>query len=321
MESKDRVAGAVRVTVVGSVVNVLLSAVKLIAGVFGHSQAMLADGIHSLSDVATDVVVIYGVAAGSKPRDRDHAYGHGKFETLATTIIGVALLAVGIGIFYSAAHEIWQFFHGAKIPTPTLFPLIMALVSVVSKEALARYTISSARKLGSSAMKANAWHHRSDALSSIGAGLGIAGAMYLGPGLRVLDPIAGIVVSALVVKVGFGVTRKGVRELAEASLDPAVETRILEIVSSVGGAVEPHNLRTRQIGNAIAVDLHIRVNPELTVAAGHAIATEVETRVRKEFGGESHVSVHVEPYKETARPAPLQQSRKRRRRGEDSGGR
>lgn len=295
MESSTRARDAARVTVIGSVVNLLLSAAKLLAGITGRSQAMIADGVHSLSDLGTDVVVIFGVFAGARPSDPSHRYGHGKFETLATTIVGLALLAVGLGILWSGGTEIWSFFHGEGIGEPGLFPLVMALVSIVLKEALYRYTLYEARKIGSTAMVANAWHHRSDALSSVGAGLGIAGAIFLGKSWRILDPIAALVVSVFVLKVGFDITRKGVGELLESSLDDETERKIMEIVEHVPGVREPHNLRTRALGNTIGVDIHIRVDRNLSVADGHSIASVVEERLRDVFGREMHISVHVEP--------------------------
>ncbi|HUX14211.1 MAG TPA: cation diffusion facilitator family transporter, partial [Spirochaetia bacterium] len=296
MDSATRTEGAVKVTAVGSVVNLALTAVKLAAGILGHSQAMIADAVHSLSDFATDIVVIVGVFAGARPKDRSHKYGHGKFETLATTIVGLALVAVGLGILWTGATAIWHFFHGVKLGEPALFPLIMAIVSIITKEVLYRYTMVMAKRLGSQAMVANAWHHRSDALSSIGAGLGIAGAIFLGEHWRILDPIAAIVVSAFVLKVGVEISRRGLNELMEASLDEETERKIFAIVSSVAGVREPHNLRTRALGNNIAVDIHVRVDRDLSVVEGHAIANLVETRLRDTFGSDMHLSVHVEPY-------------------------
>jgi len=295
MDSATRTGGAVRVTAVGSAVNLVLTAVKLAAGFLGHSQAMIADAVHSLSDFATDIVVIFGLFAGSRPKDRSHRYGHGKFETLATTIVGLALIAVGIGILVTGARDIWGFFHGKTLGEPGFFPLIMAGVSIATKEALYRWTVVMAKKFNSQAMVANAWHHRSDALSSVGAGLGIAGAIFLGRRWHILDPIAAIVVSGFILRVGIQIIRKGIAELMESSLDEETERKILDIVEGVSGVRKPHNLKTRALGNSIAVDIHIRVEQNLSVIDGHSIANEVETRLRGQFGEEMHISVHVEP--------------------------
>lgn len=300
MAVTERTGGAVKVTAVGSVVNLILTATKLTAGIFGHSQAMIADAVHSLSDFATDVVVVLGLLAGSRPRDRSHRYGHGKFETLATTIVGIALLGVGFGILWTGLREIWGFAHGEPLDKPGLFPFVMAGVSILAKEVLFRWTRAMAKKFSSQAVAANAWHHRSDALSSIGAGLGIGGAIFLGDHWRILDPVAAIVVSGFIFKVGVQISRKGISELMEASLDEATEKRILAIVSGVPGVRAPHNLRTRGLGNSIAVDVHIRVDPQLSVDAGHEIANTVEAGLRSEFGAEMHISVHVEPFSNAA---------------------
>jgi cation diffusion facilitator family transporter len=296
MAAVTRAGKAARVTAIGSIVNLLLSAAKLAAGIIGHSQAMIADAVHSLSDFATDIVVIFGMFAAARPRDEGHKYGHGKFETLATTIIGIALLAVGVGIFASGARDIWDFAHGRRIGEPGLFPLLMAIVSIISKEALYRYTLFEAKRLDSNPMMANAWHHRSDALSSIGAGLGIAGARFLGEHWRLLDPAAAVVVSIFVLKVGVSIARKGLNELLESSLGSDMEEKILLLVSAVPGVRQPHNLRTRALGNSIAVDIHIRVDEKLSVADGHSIADRVEKELRRNYGSDMHVSVHVEPF-------------------------
>ena len=192
-----------RVTIVGSVVNLLLLAFKFFAGIVGHSAAMLADAVHSLSDFVTDIIVLVFVKLSSKPEDADHDYGHGKYETLATAIIGICLCLVGLGIFWNGAQSIWHVVRGGTLPEPGMLALVAAVVSIVSKEALYQYTVYKGRRLDSQAVVANAWHHRSDAFSSIGTMVGIGGAIWLGDAWRVLDPIAAVVVSVFIVKVAF----------------------------------------------------------------------------------------------------------------------
>lgn len=305
MDTSDiRADKANRVTWVGFFVNLALVAFKLFAGVAGHSSAMVADAIHSLSDFATDVVVLVSFRIVRKPIDKDHDYGHGKFETLATAVIGGALLLVGAGIFWSGARNIWLGLHGAALRTPGVVALIAAVVSIVSKEWLYRYTVKVGKQIDSQAVIANAWHHRSDAFSSVGTMLGIGGAILLGDRWRVLDPIAAVVVSVFIVKVALRITAGSMRELMEGSLDEKSELEILSLAGGVAGVVETHNLRTRRIGNLIAIDLHVCVDRAISVADGHNIASQVESEIRAKYGQETFVSVHVEPDTHTRRLAP-----------------
>lgn len=284
-----------RVTWVGFFTNLSLTSAKLAAGIIGHSGAMIADAIHSLSDFATDIVVLGSFAIVEKPSDTDHDYGHGKFETLATTIISVALFFVGLGILYSGTHTIWLTFKGEPLEAPGLVALITAIASVIIKEWLYHYTVASGKRINSPAVIANAWHHRSDAFSSIGTTIGIGGAILLGEKWRVLDPIAAVIVSFFIIKVGWDIAKGSVSELLECSLSEPDKQRILSIVSSVSGVSHPHNLRTRRIGNSIAVDLHVRVTPTITVAQAHLLTTKIEKEIRQAFGERSFVSIHVEP--------------------------
>ena len=284
-----------QVTLAGSVVNLLLVALKAVAGIAGHSAAMAADAVHSLSDFLTDIVVIVFVRISSRPEDTSHDYGHGKFETLATLFIGLALAAAAVGIVVNGATKLAAWLQGATLPSPGKFALWAALISIVVKELLYRYTVFKGRKLHSKALEANAWHHRSDALSSIGAAIGIGGSIFLGDRWTVLDPLAGIVVGAMLVKVAWDLLGPCFRELTDSSLPEETERQILETIGQVNGVQHPHDLRTRQVGNHIAAEVHILLPPDLSLKEAHAIADEVELRFHARFGGDSHLVVHMEP--------------------------
>lgn len=284
-----------RVTIVGMVTNLLLVVAKLAAGIIGRSAAMVADAVHSISDFATDVIVIVFVGASARPRDETHDYGHGKFETLGTVAIGVSLVAVGAGILVSAIEAIVAYARGGTIERPHFVALGAAAVSVVVKELLFRLTRRVGTREASPAVIANAWHHRSDALSSVGALVGIGGALLLGGQWHVLDPIAAIVVSVLIGKAAVGMIVPGLRELLEASLPLETEREIMDIVRGVEGVEDPHNLRTRRVGTEIAMDVHVRMDRTLSVEASHRATEAVENRIRERFGTGTMVSVHVEP--------------------------
>lgn len=284
-----------RVTLWGGAINVALTAFKFVAGICGHSAAMLADAIHSLSDFVTDIIVLAFVHISSKPEDTDHPYGHGKYETMATTLIGVALFAVAVGIFIEGVEKIALWAKGGVLTMPGRLALWAALVSIVLKELIFQYTIFKAKKLDSQALRANAWHHRSDALSSIGAALGIGGALIGGERWAVLDPIASIAVAAIIVKVAVDLIKNGFQDLMEHSLPPEVEGEIMNIVRSVPDVVEPHALHTRRIGNQYAIELHVRMNGDMPLRQAHAKADEIERRLKAQYGEHTHISVHVEP--------------------------
>ena len=284
-----------KVTLVGSVVNVALLLFKFVAGIVGHSAAMIADAIHSLSDFLTDVIVLVFIRISDKPRDKSHDYGHGKYETLAMMMVGVALLVVAVGILYGGASKIHQWLDGAQLEAPGMLALWAALLSILLKEAVYRYSMVKARALNSQAVEANAWHHRSDALSSLGTAVGIGGAIFFGQRWTVLDPLASCVVGVLIVKVAVGLLRNALGDLLEHSLPDAVEEEILQLVASLSGVVEPHNLRTRRIGNHYAIELHIRMRGDITLREAHDKASEVEALLKHHYGRETHVAVHVEP--------------------------
>ena len=286
-----------KVTLVGSAGNVLLVIVKFIAGILGHSSAMIADAVHSLSDFLTDVVVLVFVGVSARPQDTSHDYGHGKFETLATLFISLALAGAAIGIIVSGALKFASWLEGEELPAPGKLALWVALLSIAVKELMFQYTARKGRKLESSALTANAWHHRSDALSSIGTAVGIGGAVLLGGRWTVLDPLASIVVGAMLLGVAWKILRPSMGELTDESLPVATEDEIMDILRSAPGVTEPHNLRTRRIGNRIAIEAHIRLDGALTLREAHDRTSEIERRLKERFGQEALITLHMEPEK------------------------
>ena len=293
----DRAKEISRVTVVGGIANLLLVGLKFVAGLAGRSSAMIADAVHSLSDFITDVVVLVFVGISAKPQDSSHDYGHGKFETIATFFIGLALAAAAVGIVVSAATKLAGWLQGEDIPAPGTMALWAALISIVVKEILFQYTSRKGKKLESQALVANAWHHRSDALSSIGAAIGIGGAIILGNRWTVLDPLASIVVGAMLVKVAWDLLGPAIGELTDKSLPEDAENEILNIISSEPGVSQPHNLRTRRIGNRVAIEVHVRMDGNLPLSQAHEQASRIERQLKERFGADSHVTIHMEPVK------------------------
>lgn len=286
-----------RITLAGSVVNVVLTAAKMAAGIWGHSSAMIADAVHSLSDLATDVIVIFFVRLSGKPEDKSHDYGHGKYETFATLLIGAALLAVAAGICIDGAGKIMAFVQGERLERPGWIALAAALVSIAAKEALFRRTRTVGKRQGSPAVIANAWHHRSDALSSVGTAAGIGGAILLGENWRVLDPLAAVVVSIFIARVAVRLAASSIGELTEQSLPEEVEREITAAVLSVDGVLQPHHLRTRRIGSRYAIEMHVRMDGGLTLRQAHDKATQIENKLKEMYGAGTHVGIHVEPEK------------------------
>lgn len=295
MEANAREKSIYKVTWIGSIVNFLLLTFKFVAGILGHSSALVADAVHSLSDFATDIIVIVFVKISGKPEDDDHRYGHGKYETLATALIGVALFAVGIGLLVSGATKVTDVIKGVVLPAPSIIALVAAAVSIVSKEIVYRYTVRVGKNLNSQAVVANAWHHRSDAFSSIGTLIGIGGAIFLGEKWRILDPLAAIVVSAFIIKVAVDLVKPAIDELLERSLPAETEKRILDIITAFPEVSSPHHLRTRRIGNHIAIEVHLRMDGQTTLENAHTVASNVEKRLRAEFGTDTHIGIHMEP--------------------------
>lgn len=295
MDSREK--GIYKVTLVGSVVNALLLILKFVAGILGNSAAMIADGVHSLSDFITDIVVLVFARLAGKPVDSDHDYGHGKYETLATLIIGIALLIVGFGILWNGASSVILVLRGGTLHSPGVIAFWAAIISIVSKEALYRYSIVKGKKYNSPAVIANAWHHRSDALSSIGTAFGIGGAILLGDKWVVLDPIAAIVVSFFICKVAVQLISPCLGELLEKSLPDSVEKQIEDIVNAEPGVSDPHDLRTRRIGSYSAVDVHVRMDGNMLLKDAHEKSTVIETRIKKLLGPATIVYIHYEPQK------------------------
>jgi len=288
-----------KVTLVGSIGNVLLLTFKFIAGIVGHSSAMIADAVHSLSDFLTDLIVFIFVRISAKPQDDSHDYGHGKFETIASFIIALALMAAATGIIIAGGSKLVAWFNGAQLAAPGMLALWAALLSIAVKEVLYQYTARRGKDLDSQVMVANAWHHRSDALSSIGTAIGIGGAIFLGNRWTVLDPVASIVVGLMLVKVAFNLLKTSVGELTEGSLPAETEDEILGIILSFPDVEQPHNLRTRRIGNRIAIEAHVRMDGNLPLSTVHERASAIERRLKERFGSKTHVTLHMEPLKST----------------------
>lgn len=286
-----------KVTLVGSAGNVALLTFKFIAGFLGHSSAMIADAVHSLSDFVTDLVVLVFVSISAKPQDQSHDYGHGKFETIATFLIGLALIGAATGIIVSGGMKLIAWWGGDELEAPGWIALWAALLSIAVKELLYQYTVRKGRQLDSQVMIANAWHHRSDSLSSIGAAIGIGGAIWLGQRWTVLDPIASIVVGLMLVRVAWELLKTSIAELTECSLPAETEQEIEQIIQSFADVQEPHNLRTRRIGNRIAIEAHVRMDGSLPLQIVHERATSIEHKLKERFGTKTHVTFHMEPIK------------------------
>lgn len=295
MQPRDR--RIYRITLAGSIVNVVLLVFKFAAGILGHSAAMIADAIHSLSDFLTDIIVIVFVRLSSKPADRDHDYGHGKYETLATSVIGLALVVVAVILGWDGIEKIVYVLQGNRLESPGIIALWAALLSIVLKEWIFRATRKVANEVKSKALEANAWHHRSDALSSVGTAIGIGGAVMLGDGWAILDPIAAIVVCVLIIVTAFRIIRQSSGELLEESLPKETEDRIEQIVYQDTLVSDIHKLHTRRIGNIIAIEMHLRMPAGITLAESHVHATAIEQSLKEEFGKGTHIMLHIEPTK------------------------
>ena len=284
-----------RVTLCGAVCNLLLSVLKLVAGIVGRSSAMIADAVHSFSDLITDLIVLIMVNVSARGRDRDHDYGHGKYEPLATAAISVILLIVGAEIMAGGIRKIKLILAGGEIETPGLVALVAAILSIAVKEGLYQWNSRVGKRLDSTAMVANAWHHRSDALSSIGSAVGIGGALILGGKWIILDPIVACIISVVIIVVAVKMSYPAIRQLTDASLPDDVEDRIVSIMESVSGVGNVHELKTRRNGPDYIIAAHLVVNPQMSVKEAHDITTEAELRIKKEFGPKTQVSLHVEP--------------------------
>lgn len=291
-----------KVTLVGSAGNVALLTFKFIAGTMAHSSAMIADAVHSLSDFLTDLVVLVFVHISAKPQDQSHDYGHGKFETIASFLIGLALIGAATGIIIAGGSKLAAWLGGQQLEAPGTLALWAALLSMVVKELLYHYTARRGKALDSQAMIANAWHHRSDALSSVGAAIGIGGAILLGNRWTVLDPLASIVVGCMLIKVAVELLKSSIGELTESSLPAETEDEIIKLINSFPDVQQPHNLRTRRIGNRIAIEAHVRMHGRTPLSEAHDRASAIERKLKERFGPKTHVTIHMEPVK-NANPA------------------
>lgn len=290
-----RSKAATRVTLVGIGANVILSVAKLLAGILGSSAAMVADSAHSISDFATDLVVLFTLRIARSPEDRRHQYGHGKFETLAALFVGIALVLVGGGLAYSSGLAILAVARGEPLPRPGTIALVAAAVSIVVKEIVYRITRATGRRIGSKALEANAWHHRSDALSSVGALVGIALAAFLGPAFRIFDPIAGLVISLVICFVAGRIIKDTLGELVESSVGEETSSRVLEVAAGVPGVSDPHRLRIRRVGSYLVLDLHVRIAGSMSLSEAHALSHQVEDAITAELGKATIVTIHAEP--------------------------
>lgn len=295
MSRESRIA---RVTILGSVINIFLMVIKFAAGVIGHSSAMIADVVHSSSDFLTDIVVLLFVRLGAKPQDEDHDYGHGKYETLATAIIGILLAVVAIMIAVNGITKIAVVFNGGTLPSPGIIAFIVAIVSIVLKEWSYHFTIAVANSEHSETVRANAWHHRSDAFSSVGTALGIGGAILLGNKWTILDPLAAVIVSFFIGRIAYTLSKQALGELLDKSLSPEVEDVIMKIATEETGVSGIHHLRTRHIGNVIAIEMHLRMPGDTTLSVAHNHCSNIEHRLRQRFGQGSIITIHMEPVKD-----------------------
>jgi len=292
----ERGRQAARVTKIGIVWNVFLAASKFVAGIFGHSSALIADAIHSLSDFVSDIAVLAGLSIANKPQDANHHYGHGKFETLTTLAITLTLFFAGGLMLYESGQAVYKMYLGQFPAVPKQITLWTALLSIGIKEGLYRYTFRAGNRINSQALITNAWHHRTDALSSIAVTIGIAGSIFLGEKWRLLDPLAAFFISIFIIHFAAGIFKSAIDELTEASLDKEVNEEILKTASTIPGAILPHNMKTRKIGSNYAIDMHISVDAGLTVVEAHDIASDVENKLKKRYGPDTFVSIHIEPY-------------------------
>ncbi|MDO4790388.1 MAG: cation diffusion facilitator family transporter [Porphyromonas sp.] len=298
MNAVERKREIYKVTLIGAIGNVILPVIKGVIGVLTGSGALIADAVHSATDLVTDAVVLFCTRIAAKPSDDDHAYGHGKYEVIASAIISLSLLVVGAFILAKSVEILYRFFaEGVMIAQPGAIAIWAALISILAKEVLFRYTIRVARKVNSEAVKANAWHHRSDALSSVGVFIGLSAAYFLGEGARFMEPLSAIFVAVLIIKVGMEIGMNALRELSEKALPVETEREILEIVERVEGVFNPHNLRTRKVGQRIAIEVDIMVDGQMTVERSHCLTELVEATLRKRYGEETHIVIHVEPNK------------------------
>ena len=294
----ERVKRAARVTWLSVLVNVVLMAGKFAVGILGHSAAMVADAVHSASDFVTDFAVMVGMRLAERPQDLDHPYGHGKYETLAAVIVGIALCGVGLMISFHAGEAIFAAVWWGRLPErPELMALWAGLISIGAKEVLYQLTAKVARDTKNDALLANAWHHRSDALSSVATSIGAGAAALFGGRWVLLDPLAAIVVGVVLLKIAWEIVRDSLDKLMEHGMLPEENAHILDLIHSIPGLFEPHHLRSRRVGAVAVIEIHFRVDPDMTVRESHELASHAEHLLKDAFGGDAIVTIHVEPLK------------------------
>jgi cation diffusion facilitator family transporter len=283
----------VRVILVGALANLILATLKIAGGIIGRSTAMVADGIHSLSDLLTDGVVLFTHKIGQLPADENHPYGHGRAETIGATVVGAIIIAAGFGL----AYEAWEIISTDAFRKPTWPAAGAAVVSIAINEILFRYTRSAGEQTKSPSLVANAWHHRSDAISSVAALVGIGGAMA---GYSIMDPIAAIIVSVMIAKVGYDIAFSGLSDLMDTALSEEETRRIETLINGLPGVIQTHNLRTRRIGGEVLIDVHILVNHEASVTEGHHIAESVRRELIRALDNIQDILVHVDTEDDTS---------------------
>lgn len=299
MNPELRAQAANRITLIGFFTNLMLLIFKFLAGFLGNSQAMIADAVHTLTDFATDVLVFVGVRWGKKPRDEDHPWGHGKYETVTAALIALTLALVGVGIGWEGIRRIIEVIStGTLPPRPDAIAFWASVISIVSKEILYRATVVVGRKINSPAVVANAWHHRSDALSSIGTAVGIGAAVFLGEAWTILDPLAAVVVSFFIIKVGFDILKQSLGDLTEKTLSREQLDEINQLLTSQPGVTDPHNLRVRMVGTALVLEVHVRMDGRQSLREAHDISRKLEAQLKERFGDGLLATIHMEPVRE-----------------------
>ncbi|MCL2743580.1 MAG: cation diffusion facilitator family transporter [Planctomycetaceae bacterium] len=295
--SSDTIQAVRRITWVGFWVNLILSGLKLFAGIVGNSSVLIADAVHTLSDLVTDVVILVGSRFWDRPADEDHPYGHAKIETMVTFFIGLVLVLVAFGLFYDAVMTIFEMLGDKEFPSPTWLPLVVAVIGIIVKEYVYRITVKVGMNLKSSALIANAWHHRSDALSSIPAAITVAACLILGDSFAFLDPVGTIVVAMMIVYAAWEIVRPTFAALLDAGASETQRNEIAEIIRSFPEVNGLHKLRTRHIGpTGLAVDVHIQVAPGMSLRETHALSHRIQERLLESDKDILDVFVHVEPY-------------------------
>ncbi len=295
--TEERALKAIHITRIGVIWNVVLTVIKFAAAIFGRSSALLADAIHSFTDFISDIVILAGLKIASKPKDANHHYGHGKFETLSTLILTLFLFGAAFGMLWEGGMGLYHAYNHILIPVPKMITLWVAAASIIIKELLFQYTIRSGKHLNSKALITNAWHHRSDAFTSVAVFVGLSGAIFLGPKWRVLDPLIALGISLYIIHFAAVTFKSAIDELLDASLDKETNQNIMQLVGTVPGVFHPHNLKTRKIGNNISIDMHIHVDETLTIVEAHDIATVVEDKLKETYGADTILSIHIEPKK------------------------